>query len=187
MKRLRIGLVYLLLIVIAGTQTGCFGTFSLTRKVWAFNKSFTDKILQEAIFLIFCIIPVYEVCTVADVIVFNLIEFWSGTNPVAMKPGEVETKIMAFKGITYKVTAMHNKFIIEQKKDNNFFMLGSLEYKNKAWYSNTNKREHKLIGYNAKGQVEVYSKDNKVYTMDKNLASSEYLKKMVNTASFAKR
>jgi len=79
------------------------------------------------------------------------------------------------------------KFIVEKQKGKSYVMIGTLEYKNKSWYSNTENKEHKLVGYNSKGQVEVYSKDNKVYTMDRNIASSDLLKKMVNNESVASR
>lgn len=187
MKKVKSMTLGLVLVGITLTQTGCFGTFSLTNKIWEFNKGFDSKYAQEGMFLLFCIIPVYPVCAIVDAIVLNSIEFWTGSNPIAMKAGEVQTQTMAIKGEVYKVTAVQNKFIIEKKKDNKFEPVGKLEYKNKAWFSNTGSEEHKLVGYNDKGQVEVYAVGNKVYTMDRQMASAEYLKKLMNETSIAKR
>ena len=187
MKKIKMVLLYSMIIAFAWTQTGCFGSFSLTRKVWEFNKEVGDKIVQEAVFLVMVIIPVYEVCSFVDAVILNLVEFWTGSNPLAMKPGEVDIHKMALKGSNYRVTAMQNKFIVEKQNGSSYVMVGTLEYKSRAWYSNSENREHKLVGYNASGQVEVYSKDNKVYKMDKNLASADMLKKMIQEDNLASR
>ena len=41
-------------------------------------------------FIAFWIVPVYEISALADVLVINSIEFWSGSNPVA-DVGNVKT------------------------------------------------------------------------------------------------
>lgn len=62
----------------------CFGSFALERKIWAFNKGVSpNKFVQELVYLGLVIIPVYEVGGIADALIFNLIEFWSGNNPIA--------------------------------------------------------------------------------------------------------
>jgi hypothetical protein len=67
------------------TTSGCFGSFNVTRKVWAFNKDVSkNKFIQEAVFLGMNIIPVYGVAGFIDVIGANLVEFWTGENPVKM-------------------------------------------------------------------------------------------------------
>src|SRR5690606_39851280 len=72
--------------------SGCFGSFNLTRKVWAFNKNVSeDKFVQELVFLgIGVILPVYGVAALIDGLVVNSIEFWTGENPVMMSK---ETRI----------------------------------------------------------------------------------------------
>ncbi|MBJ6761091.1 DUF3332 domain-containing protein [Myxococcaceae bacterium JPH2] len=63
--------------------TGCFGSFGLTRKIWQFNKDVSgNKFVQWLIFLVFVIVPVYELGTLADALVVNSIEFWSGDKVV---------------------------------------------------------------------------------------------------------
>ncbi len=63
--------------------TSCIGSFALTNKLLTWNRSIGSKIVNELVFIGFWILPVYEVSALADVLVINSIEFWSGTNPMA--------------------------------------------------------------------------------------------------------
>ena len=74
-----------LVLTIAGSMlcTSCIGSFSLTNKLMAWNNQIGNKFVNELVFLAFWIIPVYEITALADVLVINSIEFWSGANPVA--------------------------------------------------------------------------------------------------------
>ncbi|MDO8803248.1 MAG: DUF3332 family protein [Elusimicrobiota bacterium] len=77
------GLVLLAAVLLTA---GCYGSFSLSRKVWKWNGDTTkDKWGQEALFLAMCIVPVYEVVGIADAIVLNAMEFWGEKNPVTAK------------------------------------------------------------------------------------------------------
>lgn len=70
-------------IVFALTSTGCIGRFAAFNRFLSWNQKVDpDPYTQEAIFLVFTIIPVYETLFLADLIVFNSIEFWSGENPM---------------------------------------------------------------------------------------------------------
>ncbi|MCB9496005.1 MAG: DUF3332 family protein [Fibrobacteria bacterium] len=64
--------------------TGCYGTFPLVRKTYAFNKQVSsNKFVQEAVFLAMNIIPVYGLAGVGDALILNTVEFWTGSNPMA--------------------------------------------------------------------------------------------------------
>ena len=65
------------------TTPSCIGSFSLTNRLLGWNQNVGNKFINELVFFAFWILPVYEVCALADVIVLNSIEFWSGTNPMA--------------------------------------------------------------------------------------------------------
>ena len=67
------------------TFTSCIGSFALSNKVLAWNQQVGSKFVNELVFFAFWIVPVYEITTLADVLVINSIEFWSGSNPVAYK------------------------------------------------------------------------------------------------------
>lgn len=77
--------------------TSCIGSFKLSNKVLSWNKQIGSKFVNELVFFAFWILPVYEITTLADVLVINTIEFWSGSNPVA------ETKVIDGKDAKYKV------------------------------------------------------------------------------------
>lgn len=64
--------------------SSCIGSFGLFSKVREWNEGVTDsKFVNELLYLAMWIVPVYELSMLADGIVFNTIEFWSGNNPIA--------------------------------------------------------------------------------------------------------
>ncbi len=75
--------VSLSLLVSSVAVTGCYGKFALTRKVYDWNGGLGNKFLKSIVFWALVIIPVYEIAGLADVVIFNLLEFWTGSNPIA--------------------------------------------------------------------------------------------------------
>ena len=65
------------------TMTSCIGSFTLSNKLLSWNNHISNKFVNELVFFAFWILPVYEVAGLADILVLNSIEFWSGSNPVA--------------------------------------------------------------------------------------------------------
>ncbi len=90
-----------LVVSVAWLASGCFGKFQLTRKVYEINQSVDDAYIRSAVTWIFVIVPVYGVCALLDFLVFNLIEFWTGQNPVASLPS---TKVYAMGGERVEMT-----------------------------------------------------------------------------------
>jgi hypothetical protein len=74
-------------------STGCYGSFGATVALHKWNGQVTgNKFLNELVFLALCIVPVYELFGLADVLVLNSIEFWTGSHPVGsaeLKPVEL--------------------------------------------------------------------------------------------------
>ncbi len=64
-------------------SSGCYGKFLLTRKLYEWNGSFGDKWLRTIVFWVFVILPVYGIVTFVDAVALNLVEFWTGSNPMA--------------------------------------------------------------------------------------------------------
>ena len=62
--------------------SSCIGSFALTNKVISWNNQVGSKFVNELVFFAFWILPVYEVTALADVLIINSIEFWSGNNPL---------------------------------------------------------------------------------------------------------
>lgn len=69
---------------------GCIGSFSLTNRLLSWNRNVGNKFVNELVFFAFWILPVYEVACLADVLVINSIEFWSGDNPLAQGTRKIE-------------------------------------------------------------------------------------------------
>lgn len=80
------GIALVLVAAVGALTAGCFGNFQLTRKVYDINKSIDEKYVRSAATWIFVIVPVYGVAALLDLIVFNVIEFWTGENPVVSAP-----------------------------------------------------------------------------------------------------
>ena len=60
---------------------GCYGSFPITNMVYEFNGDVTDsELVHTIVFWLFLIVPVYKVAMLADAIVFNLVEFWTGAD-----------------------------------------------------------------------------------------------------------
>ena len=70
----------------------CIGSFALTSKIITWNNQVGSKFVNELVFFAFWILPVYEVTSLADLLVLNSIEFWSGNNPVEAYTKTVETE-----------------------------------------------------------------------------------------------
>jgi hypothetical protein len=73
-----------LFLAAAGTlaSSGCFGSFGATRSLWEWNNELGNKWVKWLVFLGLSIIPVYGLFVLADSLVLNSVEFWTGVNPV---------------------------------------------------------------------------------------------------------
>ncbi len=75
----------------ASTLTGCMGQMATTGMVTKFNLEIVDnRYAREGMFLLLS--PVYGIASIADLFIFNAVEFWTGTNPLSGKsPAVVDT------------------------------------------------------------------------------------------------
>lgn len=71
--------------------TGCMGQMATTGMVTKFNLEIVDnRYGREGMFLLLS--PVYGIASIADLFIFNAVEFWTGTNPLSGKsPAVVDT------------------------------------------------------------------------------------------------
>ncbi|MEZ4722989.1 MAG: DUF3332 family protein [Flavobacteriales bacterium] len=103
-------------------QTGCFGEYPLVRKVYTWNSEVGDKgslsgrFINQLVFIGLNIIPVYGIALTIDGIL-NLVEFWTGSNPLAMQEGEMEQQVVFNDGKEYLITATKNQFKFEEIKN----------------------------------------------------------------------
>lgn len=56
--------------------SSCIGPFKVTNQLWAWNGNVGGKLVNELVFLAMHIIPVYPVVYLADILIFNSIDFW---------------------------------------------------------------------------------------------------------------
>lgn len=76
---------------LAGTLSGCVGSNAVTATLMKFNVAAVDNRYARG-GLNMLLAPVYGLTITADAIVFNSLEFWSGTNPINGKTHIFDTK-----------------------------------------------------------------------------------------------
>ncbi len=139
MKILRKITIFFVVGLLAASLSGCFGNFSLTRKVYEFNQTVTDNCLaQSLLFYGMNIIPVYSVAGTLDFFILNVIECWTGSNPLAIMEGEYEYQIVEYEDELYALSATKNKFTIS--KINGI-------YQEKLYEINFDEEEEKFLVY----------------------------------------
>lgn len=98
-------------------STSCLGSYSAFNGLREWNSEVSDsKFVNNLLFWGLWIVPVYEIFIFGDTLIFNTIEFWSGSNPLAMEEGDVETQIVKVDGNKIKMTATKNHMDIEVLK-----------------------------------------------------------------------
>lgn len=126
--------------------SSCIGSFQLTSKFKNVNESIGSKWVNELVFAACWLFPVYEICILADVLVLNSIEFWSGKKMLANKG---EKKIVKnSEGKNVEVTAMENGYNLT---DGNTSMNLVFDEETQIWsaeYNNQTKNLIKLIDDN---------------------------------------
>lgn len=152
MKRSRLTLV--VACVLSGTIlfSSCVGSFSLFNRVSSWNRSVGNKFVNELVFIALNIIPVYLVSYLADAVVLNSIEFWSGTNPMA-HVGDVK-KVKGENG-NYLVETLENGYSITKEGEKATM---DLIYNKEAntWNVVADGESTKLLKMNNDGTAQMY-------------------------------
>ena len=107
----------------------CIGSFSLTNKVLTWNKNVNNKFVNELVFFVFWVLPVYEVTALADLLVINSIEFWSGNKPL-----EANNRIIETQEGNYQIFADETGYRI--KTPNGELMCFDFDIKTQTWSFN---------------------------------------------------
>lgn len=148
----------MLLFSVSVMNTGCFGSFALTQKVHNFNKSLGNKFVQELGFILMVAIPVYEVASVIDALVINTIEFWTGSNPMAMNEGDVQKQYVEIDGKEVEMTATKGHMTVVEINTENPTINVEMSYNEatSTWdvFSN-NELSHSVTILNEDGDVEL--------------------------------
>jgi hypothetical protein len=96
------------------TQTGCFGEFALTRKAYNWHDGVSSNKFVKSLLLWIPMAFVYGITGMLDAVIFNLIEFWSGSNPISMNEGDHEMQLATIDGIDYRIEATKDTFTTTQ-------------------------------------------------------------------------
>lgn len=124
---------------LAGTMllSSCIGSFALFNRLLDWNKGLSNKAVNEVVFLAFNIIPVYGVAMLADYLVINSIEFWSGSNPLADNSGVINTE--------------DGQYVVEQNENGytitNNGQTVSFVKDGDSWYYNENGNQVKMFEF----------------------------------------
>ncbi len=125
--------------------SSCIGSFNLTRTVLDWNRSVGDKFVNELVFLALNIVPVYSVAVFVDAVVLNTIEFWTDENPMTMKAGEKQEKIVEIDGKTYQLTSEKYKMTIEELGENKAATELVFREIDQSWYLKKGNKYQKLV------------------------------------------
>ncbi|MFR9166036.1 MAG: DUF3332 domain-containing protein [Dysgonomonas sp.] len=117
----------------------CIGSFALSNKFLAWNKTIDSKFVNEILFVIFT--PAYAITMLADVLVLNSVEFWSGTNPV--EAGIIKT-VQGENGV-YTVETLENGYNIKNENGEEMELIYNKE--DNSWSMVQNDEATKLFKY----------------------------------------
>lgn len=144
--------------------SSCVGSFALFNKLAGWNKQATDnKFLNELIFIL--ISPAYAVCTVADVLVINSIEFWTGSNPMAQRVGETQ-EITGKDGKLYAVTTLRNGYKV--KSPDGEVIKFKYDKKTNSWSKEEKGKIEELFRINDDGTIQARLQDGRSITVTRN-------------------
>lgn len=119
--------------------SSCIGSFALYNKVLSWNKQVGSKFVNELVFVAFWILPVYELSGIADLLVLNSIEFWSGENPV-----HASTKVVDGKDAKYLVKCDEKGYVITNLTDKSVVRF-DFDQASKTWSVDAGNGEHKFM------------------------------------------
>ena len=106
-KKIFRGAVAFVLALSLTVTPSCIGSFSLSNRLLGWNQTVGNKFINELVFFAFWVLPVYEVCGLADILVLNSIEFWSGRNPMT---ASVDKVIEGSDGLRYRIHSDANGY-----------------------------------------------------------------------------
>ncbi len=114
MKKTGIYITMMLMLGIGTLNTSCMGSWSLTKNVYNWNDSATgNKFVNNVIFYALNAIPIYPAIVAIDFVILNLIEFWTGSNPIAMGVNDIEKQLVKGKdGNKYEIVVTQNQYQI---------------------------------------------------------------------------
>lgn len=165
----------------AMTLPSCIGSFSLTNKLLSWNKQIGNKFVNELVFFAFWILPVYEVSGLADILVLNSIEFWSGSNPVAKG-----TKVIEGNDGRYLVKCDGKGYTIKSENDGSIVRL-DFDADVQTWSVTVDDNTMPLMTFVDDTHVQLPCTDGSTMTVELSDAGLLAYRQMAGEALFASR
>lgn len=147
MKKLtRLVSIVLIAILLAVGLFGCYGNMPLTKKVYDWNGSINDKYVQQIAFWVMNIVPVYGAATFIDVVLLNTIEFWTGTNPLALNENEQQIRYTQNGNKTFQYKFSQNKVVITETAGPDAGQQVEVVFNPEtgSWYLTSGGQQHKI-------------------------------------------
>ncbi len=162
----------------AVTMSSCVGSYGLFNKLLAWNKNLSNKFVNELVFIV--ISPAYAFCSLADVVVLNSIEFWTGKNPIS-KVGTTKN-VWGKDGRQYAVKTLKNGYeVTEPSGEKTLFVYNKSE---KSWSMESNGKVQELFRFNEDGTVQACLPSGEKMDVALNEGGMYQLRMAVNDGTF---
>ena len=164
--------------------SSCIGSFGLTNKLLDWNRNIDSKFVNELVFIAFWIVPVYEISALADILVLNSIEFWSGSNPLA-DVGSVKT----VKGESgeYLVQTNEDGYTITKKGEEDKPLTLIYDKEKNTWNASAEGQTFELITMNEDGTITFKQQDGTPVTVSPDLQGMISARQANSQSMFASR
>lgn len=164
--------------------SSCLGSFTLSRRMLEWNNSIDNKYINEAVFIAFNVVLVYPLVFIADLIVLNSIEFWSGANPASTDIGTTQT-IDTKDGI-YTVETQAGGYHIQKAGEAESIDL-TFEASDKSWSVESGGESSKLFRFEGEDKVVMYLPDGKEMPVELSQAGIYAFRQTANRLYMANR
>ena len=154
--------------------SSCIGSFALTNKVYDWNNSVGDKFVNELVFLVANIIPVYSATVFIDAVVLNSIEFWTDSNPIACNVKEVKGE-----NGNYVVETNKKGYVITNEKTKEVVKLNFNESE-KSWSVESNGQSVTFMTFVDKDHVKMYNPNGEATVVELSKAGVMAYQEIIN-------
>ena len=160
--------------------SSCIGSFGLFNSVLKWNKGLCkSKFVNEIVFIV--ISPFYALCGVADFLVLNSIEFWTGSNPINVAEGQVKD-VMGQDGRLYAVKTLKNGYEITDPDGKKSYY--TYDKKTEIWSVTANGHTQQLFRGRGDGKVDAFLPDGRTMEVSLNETGIDELRQMAVGASY---
>ena len=162
--------------------SSCIGSFSLTNKVKSWNEGLGDQFVNELVFVCMHIIPVYPLSIMADALVLNSIEFWTGSSALSKK--ENSTKIVKNqKGENVAITSCADGYVITGANEELKLQFNDTD---NSWSVACNGEVTKLLTIDAaNNQAEIYMLNGETMNVELSAEGMNVARNIISTNCFA--